>query len=719
MRVILVGNPNAGKSTLFHALTQLKLSGQEALEGHGTLLPDIQFIDLPGFYSLNSGQTSSVAMQFAAQELLNNTPDLIINVVNVCELEKQLLLSTQLMELGLPMVVVLTHADEIKQSINKNLLAQLIGLPVYNLKNHQASEIHQFCSWIQSHLDNLPQHVIPWPRDLQSIFSDIQEPGKSLFALRRYLESADLLRQQESLTDDLYQKFVDMKRFDGMELKELDVELLMMDARYNFIHQIVQKVLPCLTPKQQNWTRKLDQLLLHRFWGWPIFIAILWVFFSLAIDIGGSFQQTLTSHCEWFFQHPLTSFLKQLGVSKWVKWLLVDGLGTGISTMLSFLPVMAFMNLFLTLLEASGYMSRVAFLFERMMRSIGLPGKAFLPLLIGFGCNVPAIMSARMVDGSKERLLTVLLSPFMSCSARLTIYAVFASLFFPQSGGFIVLSLYLLGILMAIMTGLLLRKFWLAGNASPMMMDLPLYRLPSIKRLLKDVYFRLKMFLIRSGALVVPFCAVLGTFQAAFQQGWMISDGFKTVMWLIWENGLHPILAPIGISLENWPAAVSLLTGTMAKEIVVATLNTLYSQMPHILQNPVIPVLQPQFVFLNQLIVLPASMTEHLTAQSSRALMWAFGGPAAAYSYLLFVLLYIPCISTLAIIRQEVGFFWQWFALIWSLILAYSISCLFYQTATLSLHPWQTLGWWGLMLGLWAVIILTFHYWKPKYAKHY
>lgn len=720
MRVMLVGNPNAGKSTLFHALTQHALINSEAQEAYSPLLPDTQFIDLPGFYSLNSGQTPSLSMQFAAQELLNNPPDLFINVVNVTELEKQLLLTTQLLELGIPLVVLLTHQDKCTQACNEGLLSQRLGVPVFALKDYQATPIRALSSWLQSKMTVKPKMILPWPKTIAHYFPEDLQVGQSLFALRRYLESADRFRSLDSVTDDLYQKIADTASIDLEALKALDVELVMMDSRYAFVHQIVQEVMPAQTPKQQSWTRKLDKVLLHRFWGWPIFLLILWAFFSLAIDIGGGLQQTLTGQCEWFFKYPVSGFLQRLGALNWIKWLLVDGLGTGIATMLSFLPVMGLMNLFLTLLEASGYMSRVAFLFERMMRSIGLPGKAFLPLLIGFGCNVPAIMSARMVDGSRERLLTVLLSPFMSCSARLTIYAVFASLFFPQSGGLVVLSLYLLGIVMAILTGLLLRKFWLTGQSAPLMMDLPLYKIPKMKRLLKDVYLRLKLFLIRSGALVVPFCAVLGTFQAAVQHGWMISEGFKTLLWQIWESGLHPIFAPLGVSLENWPAAVSLLTGTMAKEIVVATLNTLYGQMPNILQNPAITVAHHHhWVFFDQWMVLPASMTEHLTAHSSRALMWAFGGPAAAYSYLLFVLLYIPCISTLAIIRQEVGFFWQWFALIWSLILAYSVASLFYQTATYSVHPLQTISWWGGMTLVWVIIILLFHYWKPKYAKQY
>lgn len=360
-------------------------------------------------------------------------------------------------------------------------------------------------------------------------------------------------------------------------------------------------------------------------------------------------------------------------------------------------------------------MARVAFLFERVMRRLGLPGKAFLPLLIGFGCNVPAIMAARLIDGKKERLLTVLLSPFMSCSARLTIYAVFASLFFPRSGGLVVLSLYVLGMVMAILTGLILRTFWLTGQAMPLLIELPIYQMPQMKKIGREVYLRLKLFLIRSGKLVIPFCMLLGSFQAAVQHGFVFSVGVKHLFWQIWQIALHPLFAPMGIGLENWPAAISLVTGTMAKEIVIATLNTLYSQMPEMTMQTIQHASNPHFLFLNQWFVLPSDT--HLSLHSRHSLVYAFGGGFSAYAYLLFVLLYIPCISTLAIIRQEVGRFWQWFALIWSLWLSYSIATLFYQLATCTAHFVFSMIWCLLMMLIWAMVILLFHHWKPSDVK--
>ena len=700
-RVMLIGNPGVGKSTIFKSLTNENNSAIDVQESVCRYIPKYCLIDCPGFYSLNSGQSSNLSMQYIASELLNNPPHVILNVIDINHLEQQLLLTSQLIELGLPMAIVVTGQD---QGFKPQILAKLLGVPVYNLVAFAEDNIKELVDWLDNNHPTVAHNVMPWPDSLADNLKKNSQASLLLFATRRYLESVDVFNQHASVTDDLYRKIA------AINDDIVDTELEMLDERYKFIHKIAHQCLQRSQKKQQMLTSKLDKICLHRFWGWPIFLVILWVFFGLAIDLGGVVQQFLTKQAEWFFKGPIANCLNYWHAPRWLHWLFEDGVGSGFMTMLGFLPVMTLMNLFLILLESSGYMARVAYLFERFMRVLGLPGKAFLPLLIGFGCNVPAIMSARMVSGGRERLLTVILSPFMSCSARLTIYAVFASLFFPKYGAIVVLSLYLLGIVMAIFTGLILRKFWLTGQAQPMLMDLPLYKTPNYKKIMRDVYVRMKVFLIKSGALVIPFCAILGTFQAAFQYGWVLSAGYKHVLWNIWTYTIHPLFAPIGISIDNWPAAVGLITGTMAKEIVVATLNTLYLQLPVLAHSVVVP--QDGNLWLKFI-----SLPEHLANDSSRALMWAFGSSAAAYSYLLFVLLYIPCISTLAIIRQEVGRFWQWFAFVWSLILAYSIASLFYQTATYYQHHLQSILWWLANIAMWGLIIWFFQSWKPSNVK--
>jgi ferrous iron transport protein B len=728
---MILGNPNAGKTSLFNALTNENKSVANwsgvtvgAYESTLSFSPEHQLIDLPGFYSLSAGQLTGLEMQFAAQQLLEQAPDLILNVINATQLERQLLLTSQLLELNIPIVIVVTHIDILHESgrdLNTQKLSELLGVPVLSVSNYKKNTMRQLNLDILNtyNLKANPQ-IMSWPAALKDFVDMSTLPSQKLFSLRRLLESGELHNQHNNISDEFYEHYFseDFIAKIKLELQNgIDYELEMMDARYRFIHEICQTVLPRLETKRQKWTVKLDKILLNRYLGWPIFLSILWVFFTLAVDVGGALQQELTTASDLFFNQIVNHWLMRHHFFTWVQWIIVHGLGQGVSTMLSFLPVMASMNLFLSLLESSGYMARVAFLFERIMRKIGLPGKAFLPLLIGFGCNVPAIMTARIVEGSRERLLTVLLSPFMSCSARLTIYAVFASLFFPQSGGWIVLSLYLLGVIMAILTGYILRRFWLTGKALPLMIELPMYQTPNVRRLLRDVVLRLKLFIIRSGKVVIPFCMVLGSLQAALQSGMHITQSLEFMLWNLWYYGLHPILAPLGIGLDNWPAAVGLLTGTMAKEIVIATLNTLYSELPHLtaMANQVTIPEVHSGLFGHLLNVSDASMS----VVSTRNFVWAFGTARAAYAYLLFVLLYIPCISTMAIIRQEVGRFWQWFALIWSFVLAYSVSSLFYQISTLGEHPVQSSLWCVGMFIVWNIIVLFFKKWRPEHVGRY
>lgn len=716
MRIMIIGNPNAGKTCVFNALTHrnnkvANWSGVTIQASEAPLFaePEHLIIDLPGFYSLSSGQLTGLEMQFAASQLLEHRPDAIINVVNATQLERHLLLTTQLLELGIPVMLLLTHLDVLKkngQPLNLNRLSERLGVCIFGLEDYQAATIEQLNLSLLAFLQKPKvQKILAWPQELKYFDQLAIDPGYELFAIRRYLESVEQFQHQVNLSDDLYKVYLSenvRQQIQSLSDQGLDLELLMMDARYQFVHDLSQNVLPSVENAQQRLTKRLDKWLLHRYWGWPIFLTILWVFFTLAVDVGGALQQALSGVSNYFFDFFVNGWLDKLHAFSALKWVIVNGLGQGVTTMISFLPVMACMNLFLSLMESSGYMARVAFLFERIMRTIGLPGKAFLPLLIGFGCNVPAIMSARIVEGSRERLLTVLLSPFMSCSARLTIYAVFASLFFPQYGGWVVLSLYLLGVLMAILTGYFLRKVWLTGQAIPMMIELPMYKKPKWSALFRDVYLRLKLFIIRSGKLVVSFCMILGTLQASMQGGWHLTQNLQHALWSLWQYGLHPIFAPMGIRLENWPAAMGLLTGTMAKEVVIATLNTLYSHI-HLQADVVNTIRAP----------------EGVSVYSSKALMSAFGSGRAAYSYLLFVLLYIPCISTLAIIKQEVGRFWQWFALIWSLMLAYSTACGFYQMATFLQHPIQSLVCMVILASWWWVVFHLFKRWRPSHVSGY
>jgi ferrous iron transport protein B len=348
------------------------------------------------------------------------------------------------------------------------------------------------------------------------------------------------------------------------------------------------------------------------------------------------------------------------------------------------------MFFFLSLLEASGYMARAAFVVDKAMRALGLPGKSFVPMIVGFGCNVPAIMAARTLDSERDRLLTVLMSPFMSCSARLAIYAVFVAAFFPVGGQNVVFSLYLIGILMAVLTGFLLRKTLLRGQTSPLILELPAYHKPSLRRLWKDTSLRLRYFILRAGKLIIPVCVILGGLNALTIHGG-ISTGAahsESVLSLLGQ-WLTPIFSPLGLQQDNWPATVGLLSGMLAKEVVVGSLNTLYAQMAHLahstatsfdfwgsMQTAVWSI--PQNLaklgsaFMNP--ILANTPVSDLSPSIYGVMYQHFDGQAGAYAYLLFILLYIPCVSTMAAIRQEASRRLMWFSIIWSFIVAYAVA---------------------------------------------
>lgn len=364
---------------------------------------------------------------------------------------------------------------------------------------------------------------------------------------------------------------------------EQNLDVLLADARYQKIHEIVTLVQKKHSDASEHFTAKLDKLVLHRFLALPIFFAMMYLMFLFAINIGGAFQDFFDISTETIFVQGSGWLLQQLHAPNWVIALVANGVGKGINTTITFIPVIAAMFFFLSLLETSGYMARAAFVVDKAMRAMGLPGKSFVPMIVGFGCNVPAIMAARTLDSERDRLLTVMMSPFMSCSARLAIYAVFVAAFFPSGGHNVVFSLYLIGILMAVFTGYILRKTTLKGHASPLILELPAYHRPSLRRLLRETSLRLRFFVYRAGKLIIPICVILGGLNAITWGGGISSGEANTDSLLsIIGQWITPLFAPMGIHQDNWPATVGLLTGMLAKEVVVGTLNSLYAQVGHV-----------------------------------------------------------------------------------------------------------------------------------------
>lgn len=730
--VLLVGNPNCGKTTLFNALTGEnqrignwpgvtveKKTGEFLLDGQR-----ISITDLPGVYSLVANADGvSQDERIAAQAVVSMQADCIINVIDACHLERHLYLTSQILELGTPVILALNMMDIAQQrgiTIDINALSQRLGCPVVAIQAHKMVGI----PLLKQALLQSPQAIMPWtlplPKPIQDTLIALEHqlihegysPSRAYYQARRIAEG-DVLLLGQALSKDLA----------SLNPEDANLDILLADARYQKIHEIVISVQKKRSDASEHFTAKVDRIVLHRFWALPIFFAMMYLMFLFAINIGGAFQDFFDISTDTLFVQGTAWLLEQIHAPNWLIALLANGVGKGINTTLTFIPVIAAMFFFLSLLETSGYMARAAFVVDKAMRALGLPGKSFVPMIVGFGCNVPAIMAARTLDSERDRLLTVMMSPFMSCSARLAIYAVFVAAFFPSGGQNIVFSLYIIGILMAVLTGFILRKSTLKGHASPLILELPAYHKPALKRLIKETSMRLRFFVLRAGKLILPVCVLLGGLNAITIDGGINPGEASTQSLLsLMAQWITPFFSPMGIHQDNWPATVGLLTGMLAKEVVVGTLNSLYAQVGQVGEMAAahfdlwtgmkaafwsIPENLSQLgsALANPIL---ASAADSPVSQSVYGVMaQRFDGQIGAFAYLLFVLLYVPCVSTMAVIRQEANRKLMWVSVIWSFVVAYMAAVLFYQTAKWIQSSGLSISWIiGSLFVLFLIIVI-------------
>lgn len=719
----LIGNPNSGKTTLFNQLTGSRQRvgnwagvTVERKEGFfATPEHQVTLVDLPGTYSLTtiSSQTS-LDEQIACHYILSGDADLLINVVDASNLERNLYLTLQLRELGIPCIVALNMldiAEKQKIRIDVDALANRLGCPVVPLVSTRGRGIDTLKRVIDHGIQKQTPVVVHYAAAL----------NREADALAQSMPAAMPLTQRRWLGLQMLEGDIYSRAFAGDAAQKLDVSLARLteeiddpalyiaDARYQSIAAICDSVSNSLTAQPHHLTTAIDKIVINRFLGIPVFLLVMYVMFLLAINIGGALQPLFDVGSAAIFIHGLQWVGATLHFPQWLTIFLAQGIGGGINTVLPLVPQIGMMYLFLSFLEDSGYMARAAFVMDRLMQSLGLPGKSFVPLIVGFGCNVPSVMGARTLDAPRERLMTVMMAPFMSCGARLAIFAVFAAAFFGQQGALVVFSLYLLGIVMAILTGLMLKHTIMRGEATPFVMELPVYHVPHLKSLVLQTWQRLKSFVMRAGKVIVVvsiFVGALNSFSFSGKPVDSINDSALATV----SQVLTPLLKPIGVREDNWQATVGLFTGAMAKEVVVGTLNTLYTaenihqeefdaasfNLIHELTGAVEETAQSlRDTFSLSVLMNPieASKGDGEMESGTMGVMSAkFGSTASAYSYLIFVLLYIPCISVMGAIARETSRSWMGFSILWGLNIAYSLATLYYQTVTFQQHPHYSLA---------------------------
>ncbi|HDL8505731.1 Fe(2+) transporter permease subunit FeoB [Yersinia enterocolitica] len=733
----LIGNPNAGKTTLFNQLTGARQRvgnwagvTVERKEGHfSTAQHQVTLVDLPGTYSLTTiSEQTSLDEQIACHYILSGEADLLINVVDTANLERNLYLTLQLIELGIPCVVALNMLDIAKSQhidIDIEALSQQLGCPVIPLVSTRGQGINELKNSIDE-LQPVPfKALVNYPSVLLSEVDKLVQamPESWPVQQRRWLALQILEGDIYSLARaGISPSIVELARENLRQNQHEDPELVIADARYQSIARICDIVGNSQQAEPNRLTQVLDKVILNRWLGVPIFLFVMYLMFVLAINIGGALQPIFDIGSAAIFIQGIQWVGYTLHFPQWLTIFLAQGVGGGINTVLPLVPQIGMMYLFLSFLEDSGYMARAAFVMDRLMQALGLPGKSFVPLIVGFGCNVPSIMGARTLDAQRERLITIMMAPFMSCGARLAIFAVFAAAFFGQDGASVVFSLYLLGIAVAILTGLVLKYTIMRGEASPFVMELPVYHVPHLKSLLLQTWQRLKGFVLRAGKVIVIasiFIGGLNSFSFSGQAVDSINDSALASV----SKVLTPLLAPMGIHEDNWQATVGLVTGAMAKEVVVGTLNTLYTAEQ--INNQ--PFDAENFNLLSELSgavgatwqglkdtfslsvlanPIEASKGDGEMAAGSMGMMSSkFGSSISAYSYLIFVLLYVPCVSVMGAIARETSRGWMTFSILWGLNVAYSLATLFYQAATFRDYPQQSLGIIALVIIINALIL--------------
>ncbi len=653
----LVGNQNSGKTTLFNQLTG---SNQHVgnfpgvtvdrkdgvIQGH----PNTLVTDLPGIYSMSPYSSEEIVSR---NFVLNEKPRAIINIVDATNIERNLYLTMQLLEMNMPMVVALNMMDEVTGNggtIKINKMEEMLGVPVVPISASKNKGVDELIS----HAIHIAHYQ---EKPLDKDFCDIDAYGGAVhkcihavehlieihakeagvplrFAATKVVEGDEIIKAKLGLSDSekemLNQIIAQMEKERG-----LDSSAAIADMRFSFIEKVCKEtVIKPRTSKEHERSQRIDKVLIGKYTAIPMFILIMALVFFLTFNVIGAWLQGILEIIIGSLQIATEDVLVAMNCNETIKGLILDGIFEGVGSVVSFLPIICTMFFFLSLLEDSGYIARVAFFMDKLLRKVGLSGRSIVPMLIGFGCTVPAVMSTRTLPSERDRKMTILLTPFMSCSAKLPIYAFFVSAFFPKHGGLIMTGMYVIGVLVAICAAFLMKKTVFRGEAVPFVMELPNYRMPSAKSVGQLLWEKAKDFLQRAFS-VIFIATILVWFLKTFDFGFnKVTDSQESILAVI-SGVIAPLFMPLG--LGDWRVVTSLVCGFLAKESVVSTIGMLYSE-----------------------------------AGGIENALSALG----AFTLLVFSLLYTPCVAAIASIKRELGAKWAAFVVLWQCIVAWIVAFL-------------------------------------------
>nr|WP_302772938.1 ferrous iron transport protein B [Anaerotignum lactatifermentans] len=636
----LAGNQNCGKTTLFNQLTG---SNQHVGNFPGVTVdqkvgqmksqPDCSVVDLPGIYSLRPYTNEEIVTR---DFLLNEKPDGIINIVDATNIERNLYLTLQLMEMRIPMVLALNMMDEVRNNggtINVEKMSEALGIPVVPIsaaKNEGIEELVQAAVRVAK--EKRTTKVIdfckqgPVHRCIHSVCHQIEDHAEKAglsvrFSCSKLIENdtriVDMLQLSQNELELVEHSIIEMEAEAGM-----DRNAALAGMRYDFIESVcADTVIKCEESKEHIRSVKIDSILTHRYFAIPIFILVMFLVFFLTFNVFGAVLSDLLSLLIDDITALVDKGLTAYGINPVVHSLVIDGIFAGVGSVLSFLPIIVVLFFFLSILEDTGYMARIAFVMDKLLRKIGLSGRSIVPLLVGFGCTVPAVMASRTLSSERDRRMTIMLTPFMSCSAKIPIYAVFAAAFFPHYAALVMIGMYLTGIIIGIIVALIFDRTVFRGKPIPFVMELPNYRFPSAKSVLLLMWDKAKDFLQRAFTIIFLATVIIWFLQSFDSRLNVVTDSADSILAAI-GHLLAPLFAPLGF--DDWRIPTALITGFTAKEAVISTLGVLMGTS---------------------------------TAALGPALHTLFT-PVSAISFLVFTLLYTPCVAAIAAVKRELESGW-------------------------------------------------------------